>query len=198
MHCPSRPHMGRIGGHKIDGGSPLLLLAGLCPPQEQGSAPRLCQACCRGGGWSMGEAGRVLGLGAKLSPSSWGRGGEDAAEVSLLPLTWEEPGCLCSARLLILCLSCFKISSLKEAAKDDRPQIRVILLICSSKANPCLYHSECLRSPAPGSSHPAPQQQNHSGQHSEGPETITGNFWAVSPELLVCIEGPCLLLVWLY
>lgn len=163
---------------------------GFCPPAVPGTAGE--------GGWSMGEAGRVLGLGAKLSPSCWGRGGEDAAEASLLPLTWEEPGCLCSARLLILCLSCFKISSLKEAAKDDRPQIRVILLICSSKANPCLCHSECLRSPAPGSSHTAPQQQNHSGQHSEGPETITGSFWAVSPELLVCIEGPCLLLAWLY
>lgn len=62
--------------------------------------------------------------------------GRDAAEASLFPLPWEEPGSLCTARLLILCLSCFKISSLKKAVKDDRPQIHVILLICNSKAKP--------------------------------------------------------------
>lgn len=81
--------------------------------------------------------------GAKPSPSC----GMDVGMLQRLPYSLcpgVEPDSLCSARLLILCLSCFKISSLKEAAKDDRPQIHVILLICSSKAKPSLPQNACM------------------------------------------------------
>lgn len=107
-------------------------------------------------------------------PGCGAGGGRDAAEASLLPLPWEEPGSLCSTRSLILCLSCFKISSLKEAVKDDRPQIHVILLICNSKAKRLCPSLLTRTRTAVITQPPWPEETRSLGRtaHLKGSETI--------------------------
>lgn len=98
---------------------------------------------------SWGHNFQVQGRrGVRSSPSC--RGGMSQR------LPWEEPGSLCSARLLILCLSCFKISSLKEAVKMIGHKSMSFVWFAAAELNPGVSLPEERGLCSPGTSqHPS-------------------------------------------
>lgn len=97
-------------------------------------------------------------------------------------LPWEEPASLCSARLLILCLSCFKISSLKEAVKMIGHKSMSFVWFAAAELNPgvSLPEERGLCSPAGcrniPTSHPGCRDPSSGcSAHLEGPNSIPGS-----------------------